>query len=358
MGETRRKLVLDLDTGIDDALALVYALGRDDVDLVGVMGSFGNVDVATGVRNTLAVLDLFGCPDVPVYPGADRALAAAEPYRPTASSEFFHGSNGLGGVELPPSGRAPMGMPGEQGAPAETVAVVEQGAPADAAPGTAAPGVGPAPTNPAVEFLLEMVRTHGDDLVYVATGPLTNLALALRREPALVRDLRHATFMGGALTVPGNTTPFAEANAAGDPEAADEVLRSGLPVTMVGLDVTERTVLSPQEVAGWRGMGGPRASFLAGVCDFYLARSAEEGQEPMGCYLHDPLAVGAALDPTLVRVLPANLKVELDGPSRGRTIRDERRLLEAGGSCAAAVGVDAPRFLEGFLGGVGRALAR
>lgn len=337
MAERRRKLVLDLDTGIDDALALVFALGCDDAELAGVMGSFGNVGVETGVRNTLAVLDLFGRPDVPVYPGADRALAADAPYEPTPSSALIHGTNGLGGAMPPPSPREPAGMPGNVPAPP-------------------APARGPAPTNPAVEFLLEMSRTHGEDLVYVPTGPLTNLALALRRDPGLARRSLRVAFMGGALTVPGNTTPWAEANASNDPEAADEVLRSGLRATMVGLDVTERTLLGPGDVAAWRDRGGARAGLLADMCEFYLESSASEGQGADGCFLHDPLAVGVALDPTLVRTLPASLKVELDGPSRGRTIGDEARLRDAERSCEVAVDVDAPRFLGRFLDSVGRAI--
>lgn len=318
------KLILDLDTGIDDALALVYTLGyltkHPNVELLGIMGSFGNVAVETGVNNTLAVLDLFGRSDVPVYVGSDRALTASEPYTPMPSSAAIHGSNGIGGAKLPISSRAPVSFPS------------------------------------AVEFLLEAAETYGSELVYVPTGPLTNLARALRCNPELTHLLSNVTFMGGALTVPGNTSPFAEANIACDPEAAQEVLSSNLHTTMVGLDVTERTLLRKEDTAAWRDAGTPRADFLTEICDFFFSSSAAEGQHTGGCFLHDPLAVASALNPAYLQTLPCNLMVETAGPGRGRTICDPDRLCDTSVTCQVGIGVDATAFLDDFLACVGYAL--
>ena len=168
------KMVLDLDTGIDDALALAYALGSPEVELAAVVCSYGNVAVDTATRNTLALLRMLGHPEVPVYRGVDRALGAKGEFRPPAGVVRIHGENGLGGQEL--SGWC-----------------------------YAAPRSG-------VDYLAQVFDEADEGLRYVPTGPLTNLALALRATSADARALPRVTFMGGALTVPGNVTPCAEAN--------------------------------------------------------------------------------------------------------------------------------------------------
>lgn len=309
-----RKLILDLDMGVDDAMALAYALASPEVELVGVTTVFGNVPCARSVRNCLAVLELLGHPEVPVVAGADRALAATEPYTTMVD---VHGANGIGGVDLPEPVRAPVGEPDARG-------------------------------GAAVAFLLDAARRWGDDLVYVPTGPLTNLALAIESDPDCVRAIGDITFMGGALTIPGNVTPGAEANIANDPEAADEVLRSGIPVTMVGLDVTHQTILPVTELDRWRGLGTPAGRAFADIVGYYSNFYLEHQGYLGGCALHDPLAVAAAIDPGLVGTLDINLKVDLEGPFRGRTIGDGLRLHHPKKSARAAVTVDAAAFVERF----------
>lgn len=321
-----RKLVLDLDAGIDDALALAYALGSPEVELVGITASFGNVTAERGARNALALLDLLGHPEVPVYLGATHARAAEAPFAPGAPVRRIHGDNGLGNVELPDARDEPV-----------------RAEPTD---GNAAAG-----------FLAEAAERYGDELLYVPTGPLTNLAAVLEATPALAGLLPRVTFMGGALTVPGNVTPCAEANVANDPEAADLVLRSGQPTRMVGLDVTHQTLLSRERARSWLSLGTRAAETYAGMCDHYIGAYARNNPYLGGCCLHDPLAVGAAIDPTLVGCLPANLMVDLEGPTRGRTIGDDERLNDADKTCEVAVLVDAPRFLGEFMSRVGRTLA-
>ena len=321
MSQTRpASLVLDLDTGIDDALALAYALGSPEVELVAVVCSYGNVPVELAARNTCALLELLGRPDVPIYLGCDRALEAEAPFTVPAGVVRIHGENGLGGAVL-------------ESRPCK-------------------------PRQNGVDFLTNMQGLYGPDVYYVPTGPLTNLATALRRAPELARELPRVTFMGGSLALPGNVTPYAEANVANDPEAADLVLHSGLLTRMVGLDVTHQVVLTREETAAWRELGTPAGRLFADMTDHYIAIYEQNNPQMGGCALHDPLAVAAAIDPTLVGCLPANLRVDLEGAARGRTICDPNRLRDAEKTCEVALTVDAPRFLAEFRARVRRALSR
>lgn len=317
----RVRMVLDLDTGIDDALALAYVLGSPEVELVGVVASYGNVMVDTAARNTLALLRLLGHPEIPVYRGADRPLTATEAFRPPAGVVRIHGENGLGGQE-------PQ-LPGW------CYTAPRRGA----------------------EFLARTLGAARDDLLYVPTGPLTNLAVALAGLAGDARSLPRVTFMGGALALPGNVTACAEANVHNDPEAADAVLRSGLRTRMVGLDVTHQVVLTREQTARWRALGTPAGRLFADMTDHYIGIYEQNNPHMGGCALHDPLAVAAALDPSLVGCLPANLRVDLEGPTRGRTVCDPERLRDGEKGCEVALTVDAPRFLDEFGARLLRALA-
>lgn len=326
-----RKLILDVDMGIDDALALAYALASPEVELVGVTTVFGNVSRDRSAANCLAMLELLGHPEAPVVLGADRALAAHDPY---AGAPAVHGADGVGGIaaQLPAPRHGAVGVAGAPGTSAASNA--------PAAPGT--------PENAAVAFLLDAARRHGKDLLYVPTGPLTNLAHALQRDAEVLQSIGGITVMGGALTVGGNVTPVAEANVYADPEAADAVLRSGLPLTMVGLDVTHRVVLTRAEVMAWWELGTPAARAFSQMTAFYLEAYARSNPELGGCALHDPLAVAVAIDPALVRCLPLALTVDLAGPLRGRTIGNIHRLRDPALPTKVALTVDASRFESRF----------
>ena len=317
---SRKKLILDLDTGVDDTLALAYALGSPEVELIGITGTFGNVRVDTGVRNSLAVLALFGHPDVPVFRGFSHALAATSDFEVPEPVLKIHGDNGIGNVSIPDAGRAPEAQH-------------------------------------AVDFLIESARRFGSELLYVPTGPITTLAAALEKAPGIATSGMQVTLMGGALTVPGNVSPCAEANVGNDPEAMDVVLRSDLPTCMVGLDVTLQAQLTRADTAAWRALGTPAATFLADMTDFYIDFYVSRNPAMDGCALHDPLALGVAIDPSLVTCLPLNMMVDLEGPERGRTIGDPDRLCDPTKTASAAVRVDAVRFQREFLERVGRALA-
>lgn len=337
----RRKLILDLDTGIDDALAIVYALGStDEVDLIGITGTYGNVTVERGVRNALAVLHLFGRDDVPVYPGVDHPLgydpASRGPWRPSAGSVGVHAPNGLGGVDIPDSPRGPE------------------------APGSA------------VDFIIDAVRTWGEDLIIVPTGAMTTMVTVLRKAPdvaaatAFPADASVAfanpapvaaaggrgvniTFMGGALTIPGNVSPVAEANISQDPEAADYLFKCGARTTMIGLDVTHQTVLTRDRAAAWGRLGTAAGDFLKAMTDYYIDFYLAHQPEIHGCGLHDPLAVAAAIDPSLIGTFGVNMQVDLDGATRGRTIGDRSRLQDPVKRTHVALSVDAPRFVDRFM---------
>ena len=306
-------------------MALAYAIASPEVELVGITTCFGNVRVEQSAHNCLAVLDLLGRPEVPVYLGADRPLQATEPYTPPASTALIHGKNGIGGASVPASPYEPVGA-------------------------TSADG------NAAVDYLIDAARTYGPDLVYVAAGPLSNLALALERDAAAMMSIGRVVVMGGALTVPGNVSAGAEANMASDPEAADAVLRSGRKLTMVGLDVTHRVVLTRRDIAGWTGSGTMAGCAFASMVEHYIGSYEMNAPYLGGCALHDPLAVAVAIDPTLVGALGCNLRVDLLGEYRGRTICDERRLSDPDKSALVALTVDAPRFLSEFKTRMARVL--
>lgn len=212
-----KKLILDLDTGVDDALAIFYALGSPEIELIGITGTYGNVLVEQGVRNALAVTDLLGHPEVKVYQGLPHS-STTDHFDVLPISAFIHGENGIGDVTIPDSNRS-----------------VE--------------------TESAVDFIIDAVKTYGKDLVYVPTGPMTNIAAALDKAPEIKDEIGEIVLMGGALTVPGNVNAWTEANISQDPDAADRLFRSGAPVTMIGLDVTLQTLLTYKETQQWRELG-------------------------------------------------------------------------------------------------------
>jgi len=160
--------------------------------------------------------------------------------------------------------------------------------------------------------------------------------------------------MGGALTVPGNVTPWSEANISQDPDAADRVFRSGIPATMIGLDVTLQTLLTYRETALWRETGTEAGRRLADITDYYI-KAYEPTAPPLhGCGLHDPLACAVAVDPSLVECLPINMMVDVEGPTRGRTIGNPELLNDPNKTMEVAVRVDVARFLDEFMGRITR----
>lgn len=291
-------MILDLDTGIDDSIALFLAAVHPSLNLLGVLTSYGNVTTGEAVRNSLDVLFLAGRPDVPVFHGKEKPLAETAPYVPSAVSRRIHGQNGVGGVTLPHSPRR-----------------------AEKRDGT--------------EWLIEMMK-RGRDLVYTATGPLTNLASALLLDPSIASSGVRVVSMGGALTVKGNVTAVAEANIHKDPEAAKIVYESGLDVTAVPLDVTERSRLTESDAEKWISSRTGEGELLGRMLLYYIENTTG------GCdtYVHDPSAVIAALHPGYFTSLSTPLTVGTEGEDRGRLYVPVERILERRNRTRALVDVD------------------
>ncbi|ALI32082.1 nucleoside hydrolase [Weissella cibaria] len=304
----KKKMILDLDTGVDDALALAYALATPDSDLIGVVSSFGNTQVTTAGENTLKLLELLGRTDVPVFIGAAHS-STTDNFETMQVSMDIHGKNGIGDVALP----------------APTTALSSQ---------------------TAVDFIIESAHKYADDLVIVPTGPLTNLAEAYQKDPEIENLIGNVTLMGGALVVPGNVTPYTEANINQDPEAADYVFKHAKHLVMVGLDVTLQTLLTKKETQVWRDLGTEKGRVFADIFDYYIDAYYDLDINKAGAALHDPLAVGVAVDPNLVTLLPLNMMVTHED---GRTIGDPARLRDPHKNNFAAVAVDEPFYLERFM---------
>lgn len=305
-----KQMILDVDTGIDDALAIAYAVSAPELELLGVTTGFGNVSVEEATGNTQYVLEQLGAGHIPVVPGCAEPLLRS-PLK--GKSVFFHGEHGLG--ELP----------------------------------LQSPRAGTADLH-AADFIAAQARRLPGQVTLVTVGALTNLALALMKEPELPRLLARVVVMGGAVSVAGNVTPAAEANVYADPEAAELVFQAGLPLTLIGLDVTMQAVLRPSDVAAWRSRGTPAGGFFTGLCDFYMNAYARFHPTLNGCALHDPLAVGVVIDPTFVETTPLHVQVDLEGrESIGRTVADRRPKPERPPNMDVALTVDAGRFVTHFL---------
>lgn len=311
--ETVRKIILDLDTGIDDTLALSYVLGSPDAELIGITGTYGNVVLDQGVDNDLRLLAMYGREDIPVFKGIDHP-STADSFSVPPDSEIFHGANGTGNIEIP----------------ARTDRRASQ--------------------QSSVDFIIDAVRRYPkDELAVVPTGALTTIAAALEKAPDIV-DRISIVMMGGTLTQPGNVGPFAEANINQDPEAANRVFATTADITMVGLDVTTQALMSREDTEALRATGTKAGRFLADMTDYYIDISEKEsGVYLGGCNLHDPLAAAVAIDPSLVTTFATNLMVETEGPQRARTIGDPSRLLDPVKNTKVALSVDTERFTRRFM---------
>lgn len=383
----KRKLILDVDTGIDDALALAYLASFSDVELLGVIGTYGNVLADTALRNTAYVLERLGFRNIPVLRGSTRPSWAAT-FIPDAGCAQFHGTDGLGGFgpAAYPVTVAHVSDSGESDIQSvlSTVHVSDSGeSDIRAMRGLISVGgydVHDPHANPAAgsfslsftsddrrhvalpegaRFIIDMVRKYGSDVTVVATGPLTDVDAALTTAPEIASKLR-LVMMGGTLTQEGNCWDVtAETNIIQDPEAANRVFHSGADVTMVGLDVTHQCLLGPDATARWRRQTADDPAdvrtFLANIADFSIDANfqADARLFSMGMPLHDPLAAAVALDPDLVECFALPMKVETETGdfhgTRGRTIGDPAGLIDPSAPRVhVALTVDHDRFITDF----------
>lgn len=327
-------LIVDVDTGIDDSVALLYLLARADADIVAILSTAGNVPTAQVTANNLAWLELCGRTDIEVAVGADGPLSS-----PLRTTEDTHGPQGIGYAVLP----RPSHRPSDRSA---------------------------------AQAWIDLTRERPGELVGLVTGPLTNLALALRADPELPGRLRRLVVMGGAFDYPGNTTPVAEWNISVDPEAAAEVFAafSSVPEDrapiVCGLDVTERIILRPEHVHRLGALAGsvpvetigpdddpstrsttsnPVVRHLSDALRFYFEFHRDHGQEFIA-HMHDPFAAAVALDPDIARYRQATVDVETTGRiTRGQTVADWHGLWGRAPNAWIATDTDPDEFLDDLI---------
>jgi purine nucleosidase len=333
----RSPVFVDVDTGVDDALALVYLLATPDADVVGIASTGGNVGVEQVCENNLGLLELCGVTEIPVSKGSEETLTG-----PMRLPSKVHGPRGMGYADLPPTDHRLTGY--------------------DSA-----------------DAWVRAAHAFPGELIGVATGPLTNLALALRAEPTLPTLLRRLVIMGGSYDHRGNTTAVAEWNISVDPEAAAEVLaawdpevvgQQRLPI-LCGLDLTRKvamtpehltrlataaesttTVLSPSDEPGSRSTASnPLIRVIEDAMRFYLEAYHDIGHGYQA-HMHDPLAAAVALDPELVTTRPATVDIELTGTlTRAMTVTDWSALREP--NALIGIDVDSAAFFDRFIERVG-----
>jgi len=314
-------VVIDTDPGVDDALALLLALHSPELQVEAITTVNGNVPVEQATKNAALLLDLVGPKLQPIL-----ARGATQPLeKGLTTAQSVHGSDGLGELNR---------FKNPDGSPRYPDPEMPQDLPN------------------ATEVLLDLLKRYPDELSLITLGPLTNLAEALLTDENCVKRLREVVIMGGSIGVPGNITPAAEFNIFVDPHAAQRVLKSGLPITLVPLDVTEKVCLGPMEIKTLaQAMDEPLGRFLSDA----TAKVMEYMKQIHGMaaiFLHDPLAIGVAIDPSMVKTTPLHVDVETHGDiTKGMTLADLRPIrddLKQPPNLHVALEVDVERFLTFF----------
>ncbi|CAN5560800.1 pyrimidine-specific ribonucleoside hydrolase RihA [soil metagenome] len=304
MSLPRIPLILDCDPGHDDALAILLALARPELELLGITTVAGNATLAATTRNALSILALAGRPDIPVAAGADRPLV-----RPLTTADYVHGDSGLEGTtELP----EPEAEPRPEGA---------------------------------VALTLNLLEAASTPVTLVATGPLTNVARLLDPDPTVNERLAGIHIMGGAIGL-GNRTASAEFNIWVDPEAAARVFESGLPVTMIGIDVSHQAVVPLARSDAWGRLGTRTGRIFADLFRYFAIFHRERyGWD--GSPIHDAITVAQLVEADLVESQPCRVDVEFTSElTRGRTVVDVEGLTRLPSNARVGTSIDAPRFMD------------
>ena len=274
--QSPQRVIIDTDPGIDDAMAILLAVNSPELKVEALTVVPGNVDGHQGLQNALKIASLADRCDLPIAGGAQHPLN-----QKLVTAQYWHGKNGLAGVELPPSKCK------------------------------ADPRFGP-------DLIIEMVHKFPHEITLIPVGPLTNIALAVSKDPSIVPLVKDVVIMGGSITG-GNVNGAAEANIYGDPEAASIVFNAGWMVTMIGSDVGERTLITRKHLNELQKAHGPETDFIAKLADFYITRSEKSGYE--GAAMYDPLAVATVIDPGVVTLKDMHVDVETKGEfTRGETV--------------------------------------
>ena len=300
---TAQKIIIDTDPGQDDAVAILLALASPEIEVLGLTCVAGNVPLALTAKNARIICELAGRPDLPVYAGCDRPLK-----RDLVTAEHVHGKTGLDGIALPDPT-----MPLAEGH--------------------------------AVDFLIETLRREpAGSVTLCPIGPLTNIATALHRAPEIAGRIRQIVLMGGAYFQVGNITPAAEFNIYVDPEAADVVFRSGVPLVVMPLDVTHKALTTRARIEAFRALGTRVGEAVASWTDFFERFDMEKyGSE--GAPLHDPCTIAWLLRPDLFAGREINVEIELHGQyTAGMTVADWWRVTKRAPNALFIRDVDADGF--------------
>lgn len=302
------RVVIDCDTGVDDTMAVFYGLLAPEVEVVGLTCVWGNISVDLTTKNTLRLLEMLDRPEIPVARGADKPLVYPKWPPP---EQPIHGTDGQGNTNLPDP----------------TLKAVDE---------------------TAAQLIVRLAHEHPGQLTLVPTGPLTNVATAVLADPEISKLYKGVVLMGGAFTVRGNASRFGEANIWHDPEAAQVVFDAGWPVTAVGLDVTDSTMIPGSLLDDLRDSGTIAGKHLHAITQNYLdIYGARRGRRE--CAMHDALTLGIAADPSLVlESQKVRVDVELNGTyTRGMTVGDFRPWMEYPNANATVVlEVDRQRFID------------
>lgn len=301
------KIILDTDPGIDDALAILLALASPEVELLGISAIHGNASTAQVVANALSILELAHASHIPVYKGCEVPLV-----KETLLSPETHGGAGLGYAKLPEPQIQPKGLHGS-------------------------------------DFLIEAIMSQPKEVTLVAIGPLTNLALALRKEPRIVENVKEVFIMGGAIQHAGNTTALAEYNTYVDPHAAHVVFHSGMPMILTPLDVTYQCIFTKEDLKRLLKINSPITQFIADATRFYM-EFHDEYQKIDGCVINDPMTLALTFMPEICDY--QNLVVDVDistGVGLGHTFADFYNYEKKKPNIKVAMGVRPRMFMDLFL---------
>ena len=302
-----KKILIDTDPGIDDSLAILLALASPELSLEGISVVHGNCSLEQATRNGLSVLELARATHIPLAKGCELPLV-----QPSLLAPETHGNTGLGYAKLPEPRTKPTSQHG-------------------------------------TDFLIEQILSSPGEITLVAVGPLTNVALALRKEPRIVGALKELVIMGGAIRYEGNTTALAEFNTFVDPHAAHIVYHAGIPTTLVPLDVTYQCVLLASDVERLLKIESPIPSFIKATTDFYMEYH-DSYQGIKGCVINDPLALALTFAPELCdyQELPVDVDIS-GGDSTGKTFADFYNYDKKPATMKVALGVRPHDFIELFL---------
>jgi len=309
------RIIFDTDPGLDDALALFLALASPEVQLEAITTVSGNVHVDLTTRNALTLLELAGQTTIPVARGCDRPIV-----RQPVNADYVHGQNGMGGIALPEPQLQPVNQH-------------------------------------AVDLIIEKIMDAPREISLVPVGPLTNIAMALRKEPRIAENVREVVIMGGALRVPGNVTPVAEFNIYADPHAAHMVFHAGWSIKLVALDVTQKTLLSRERVQALASTGSRIPLLIQQLVENFL-NSFGLPRGITAFQMHDPLCLFASFQPDIITWEPAYVDVEIaSNLTLGETVAYFSNLTEDTdpslehlhpSNMLTSVGVDVERFIAAF----------